>query len=119
MQLQQIRPVLYTTQLIESIDFYTSVLHFNLVQYREDWGWAHVSKDQVSLMLTLPNAHLPFNGPVFTGSIYIDTNQVEKLYEQLKGKVSLVYPLEEFDYGMREFAIMDNNGYVLQFGQER
>ncbi|MFN5228579.1 MAG: hypothetical protein ACK5Q3_18600 [Planctomycetota bacterium] len=25
--------------------------------------------------------------------------------------------LEDFDYGMREFAIYDNNGYLLQFGQ--
>jgi hypothetical protein len=25
--------------------------------------------------------------------------------------------IETIDYGMREFAIHDNNGYVLQFGQ--
>jgi hypothetical protein len=24
--------------------------------------------------------------------------------------------MEEFHYGMREFAIDDNNGYMLQFG---
>ena len=24
--------------------------------------------------------------------------------------------MEEFHYGMREFAIYDNNGYMLQFG---
>jgi len=28
----------------------------------------------------------------------------------------VVYPIESFDYGMREFAIRDNNGYILQFG---
>ena len=27
------------------------------------------------------------------------------------------YPIEDFHYGMREFAIFDNNGYLLQFGQ--
>ena len=26
--------------------------------------------------------------------------------------------IETFEWGMREFAIYDNNGYVLQFGQE-
>jgi hypothetical protein len=26
--------------------------------------------------------------------------------------------MEDFEYGMREFAIRDNNGYILQFGQE-
>ena len=25
---------------------------------------------------------------------------------------------EDFEHGMREFAIYDNNGYMLQFGQE-
>jgi hypothetical protein len=33
-------------------------------------------------------------------------------------EVTIVYPLEDFPYGMREFAIRDNNGYILQFGQE-
>jgi len=27
------------------------------------------------------------------------------------------YPIENFAYGMREFAIYDNNGYLLQFGE--
>ena len=37
---------------------------------------------------------------------------------QLKDKAAIVYPLEDFDYRMRKFAIRDNNGYILQFGQE-
>jgi len=37
---------------------------------------------------------------------------------RLKDKVRVCYPLENFEYGMREFAIYDNNGYLLQFGQE-
>jgi hypothetical protein len=28
------------------------------------------------------------------------------------------YPIEDFDYGMRSFAIYDANGYLLQFGHE-
>ena len=36
----------------------------------------------------------------------------------MKDKAEVVYPIEDFDYGMREFAIRDNNGYLLQFGQE-
>jgi len=37
--------------------------------------------------------------------------------EQGQGR-AVVYPLEDCAYGMREFAIRDNNGYILQFGQE-
>jgi len=36
----------------------------------------------------------------------------------LKHNTEIVYPIEDFDYGMREFAIRDSNGYCLQFGQE-
>ena len=36
----------------------------------------------------------------------------------MKDHTEIVYPLEDFDYGMREFAIRDSNGYCLQFGKE-
>jgi hypothetical protein len=36
----------------------------------------------------------------------------------LCSKLRIFYPLEDFDYGMREFAIYDNNGCLLQFGQD-
>ena len=39
------------------------------------------------------------------------------LWASLKDIARVVYPLEDFGYGMREFAINDNNGYLLQFGQ--
>jgi len=38
--------------------------------------------------------------------------------EAQKQNKTIVYPIENFYYGMREFAIRDNNGYILQFGQE-
>ena len=41
-----------------------------------------------------------------------------ELWQQIKERATVVYPLEDFEYGMREFAIRDNNGYILQFGQE-
>ena len=69
-------------------------------------------------MLSLPNDHIPFDKAIFTGSFYFNTEKVDGLWEQLKNKATVAYPLEDFKYGMREFAIQDNNGYLLQFGQE-
>ena len=54
----------------------------------------------------------------FTGSLYINPDDVDALWEQVKDKARVCYPIETFDYGMREFAIYDNNGYLLQFGHE-
>lgn len=39
-------------------------------------------------------------------------------WEKLKDKVAVFYPVEDFSYGMPEFAVCDNNGYIFQFGQE-
>ncbi len=69
-------------------------------------------------MLALPNDHEPFDRPAFTGSLYIKTSDVDTVWEQLKDKCRVCYPIEDFEYGMREFAIYDNNGYLLQFGKE-
>ena len=40
------------------------------------------------------------------------------MWNEVKENVKICYPLETFEWGMREFAIYDNNGYMLQFGQE-
>lgn len=80
-------------------------------------GWASLAKDDVEIMLAYPNEHIPYSGPEFTGSFYINTDDVNALWEQLKDKCRLCYPINDFEYGMREFAVYDNNGYLLQFGQ--
>lgn len=33
-------------------------------------------------------------------------------------QAGICYPFEDFAYGMREFGIYDNYGYLLQLGQE-
>ncbi len=37
---------------------------------------------------------------------------------KLKDITNICYGIENFGHEMREFAIYDNNGYVLQFGPE-
>jgi hypothetical protein len=52
----------------------------------------------------------------FTGSLYFHPEDVDSPEERPKDKVPIVYPIENFSYRMREFAIRDNSGYILQFG---
>ena len=40
------------------------------------------------------------------------------MWTALKDKARLCYDIETFPWGMREFAVYDNNGYMLQFGEE-
>lgn len=118
MKLNYLRPVLLTAKLEETITFYTSILGFTVTDKNEEWGWASLHRDGVHIMLSKPNEHMAFSKPVFTGSFYINVNNVDDLWAQLNDKVQICYGIEDFDWQMREFAIYDNNGYVLQFGEE-
>ena len=110
--------MIWTEDLKVTVDFYTEKLGFTCAAFREEWGWANLQRDEVGIMVSLPNDHEPFERPVFTGSFYIEVKEVDALWTELKDKVRVCYPLENFDYGMREFAVYDNNGYILQFGEE-
>lgn len=118
MKLTALRPMLWTKDLNGTIDFYTQTLEFTLREYNEDWGWATLSKDDVQLMIALPNEHTPFDAPQFTGTFYFNTDDVDYWWEKLKDKVKLCYGIENFEYDMREFGFYDNNGYLLQYGTE-
>lgn len=49
--------------------------------------------------------------------LYVDTDDVEMLYERLKGRVEVKKELNETFYGMREFIARDPNGFWVTFGQ--
>ena len=112
-----LRPMLWTDKLDETILFYSEKLGFACAEKNEEWGWAAMYRDSVEIMFAKPNEHAVFTRPLFTGSFYINVDDVEALWKKLKDDVSIVYPIESFEWEMREFAIYDNNGYMLQFGQ--
>jgi len=114
----KISPVIYTNDIENTINFYVNLLSFNCTDFDKDIGWARVQVDNIELMISLPNAHLEFQKPIFTGSFYFNLDDVDLFWQSINEKVTVCYPLENFDYGMREFGIFDNNGYLLQFGQE-
>ena len=118
MTFKRVTPMLTVPDIDVAVKFYADVLGFHPANQSD--SWAVVERDGVEVMFALPNPHLPiFTEPQFTGSLYIQvTNGVEEIWESVKNKATVVYALETFSYGMREFSIRDNNGYVLQFGEE-
>ena len=113
---QSLRPMLRTKDLSGTVAFWTGRLGFTCDGVSEEDGWASLSRDGVGLMIAMPNAHVPFETAGFTGSFYFTVDDVAALWAGLKDRVEIAYPMEDFHYGMREFAIYDNNGYMLQFG---
>lgn len=117
MTLQSLTPMLRTWDLHATLRFYTDVLGFTCDALSEEAGWASLRRDCVNIMLACPDQHASAKSPAFTGSLYVKTDDVDAMWRELKDKARVCYPIEDFEYGMREFAIYDHNGYVVQFGQ--
>lgn len=109
---------MYTNEVSETVTFYVDVLGFRCLSNDPELEWARVQLDNADIMITKPNAHISFTSPIFSGSFYFTTDAIDLLWENVRHKANICYPIEDFDYGMREFAIYDNNGYMLQFGME-
>ena len=118
MKLTALRPILWTEDLNGTVDFYTAVLGFEADESNGHWDWASLHNGDVELMLARPNQHTSYEKIGFTGTFYFNTDDVEGAWLELKDKARICYGIETFPWGMREFAIYDNNGYMLQFGQE-
>lgn len=120
MKLTSLRPMLESRNLETTIEFYTGTLGFtvgDILQDGETTSWCSLYRDGVSIMFCSPNTHMNYGGILLTGSIYFNVEEVDRIWEDLKDKCSVLYNLENFNYGMREFGIKDNNGYVLSFGE--
>ncbi len=118
MKFKKLIPIIYTNNLQQTIQFYVQTFGFTCSAKDTIAGWASIELDQVEMMISLPNEHMEFQKPVFSGSFYIRTENVDLLWNNINEDVKVCYPIENFDYGMREFAVYDNNGYLLQFGEE-
>ena len=118
MPFHEVTPMLWVPDVKQTVKFYTEVLGFTCDNFSDESQWASISRDTVVFMLAVPSEHIPYAGPAFTGSFYIRVDTVDDLWIELKDKTEVLYPIDSFEYGMREFAIKDNNGFMLQFGQE-
>lgn len=113
-----LRPILWTKKFEETITFYRNILDFDLVEVNMEYQWAALKKDDIELMVSAPNGQVSFPAIGFTGSFYFNVNNVDEMWNNIKSNVDVCYEIEDFPWNMREFAIYDINGYILQFGED-
>ncbi|WP_394696373.1 bleomycin resistance protein [Pseudoxanthomonas japonensis] len=116
MTFRRLTPMLRTPDLPGTLAFYRDVLGFELASGAPEHGWLALRRDSAELMLSAPNDHEGDTAPAFTGSLYLEVADVDALWDAVRDHARVCYTPETFAYGMREFAIHDNNGYLLQFG---
>ncbi len=52
-----------------------------------------------------------------TGTMFIEVDDVEGLHDHVRARVQIVMPLVTQWYGLKEFAIVDPDGYVITFAE--
>lgn len=122
MQIRGVTAQLRTTDLAESIRFYTTKLGLTLAFQHQDF-YAGIRAGNQLFHLKLVDEKDPSIAFVDEGEhfhLYLDTDDVVALAEALKRNgVRLVRDVHETAWGTKEFAIQDNEGHTLYFGQHR
>ena len=115
-------PSLMVRDLDESLHFYVEKLDFEVTGRYPETGepdWAEVRRDAVVLQFFAASSApegLPAR-PGLSGTLYFYPASVMKLAGELRGKVLFEWGPEVMDYGLREFAVRDPDGYFLAFAE--
>lgn len=105
-------PILYSNDVLKSLEYYTDVLGFDC---KWDWGspptFGGVSKDGVQIFFCEKEQ----GNPGTWLSIMLD--DVDEYYEKIKAKGAIILaPPESMTWGIREMLVQDHDGHCIRFG---
>ncbi len=122
-------PVLMVESISQSIAFYTQILNFTVMFVvppdHPEPVFTILRCGNIDLMFQQRESfeeEIPFlkgKGIGGTFSIYIKVDDIQTLYDTLKGSVTIVTDIHETFYHSTEFSIIDNSGYILSFAEHR
>lgn len=139
MTFNKLTPNFEVENIKETVNFYETVLGFSLVMAvpetqdgveqsltdGKEYVYALVSKDNVEVMFQRTDSFkkdvslardIPIGASV---SFYMEIDGVNGFYEKIKSKGENPTKLKTAWYGMREFYLTDNNGYILGFAEKK
>jgi len=115
MKIESVSPILSVSDLAKSIDFYRDALGFDLAwSSGEPPDIAAVCRDNVEIMLT----QRPGAKPAGAAHVYLGVSGIDDCYAALvDAGVTIVVPIDDRPYGMRDFRMADPSGNELSIGQ--
>jgi len=123
---KKLTPNLLVANVERSLAFYVDTLGFArgmTVPDASPFVFASVTSGDVEVFFndaaTAVKEYPAFAGKPLgaTGTMYIDVEGVDALHDRLEPIVTVAMPLVTQFYGVREFAILDPDGYVITFAQ--
>jgi len=139
MELKKLAPNFAVQDIEKTVAFYRDVLGFKLeMAVQEDksgveqeltekkkYIYAMMSRDGVGVMFqrtdSIGEDVPPLKGVPIGASVsfYIEVEDIDALYQEIKSKAEIVKELETVWYGMQEFYVKDCNGYILGFAERK
>ena len=106
-------PVLASLNMAKTLAFYTQKLGFRQTYGDDNYGI--VARDEIVIHFW------KCDDPIFpqNTSCYVNVRGVDNLYYEMQA-AGVVHPngeLEDKPWGMREFAILDEDGNMIKFGE--
>lgn len=113
-------PFLPVRDLVQTVEFFKSKLGFT-----NEWYWgspptdAGIGRDGLNLMFVLnPEFVDVINTPKNRMEICLFVSNVDEIYKQIRSNgVEILSELRNEPWMVREFSILDCNGYVLRIGE--
>jgi predicted enzyme related to lactoylglutathione lyase len=127
MEYQSLSPNMGVKSVNETVKFYTEVLGFQLlmsVPEAGEFAWAMVGSGNAVILFqetgNLQEEYPQLNGQSQHATItfYVKLKGMNVLYEKLKDTDYLVKALHKTSYGADEFAVYDNNGFILTITED-
>ncbi len=107
--------LLHCNDISATCSFYRDVLGFRVADTVEDT----LTADCFGARLIFTASDLWQSTPFFSGTLYIEVEDLETLYASVEGNPNISWTLQDMPYGSREFGIKDCNGYLLAFRQKK
>ena len=125
-ELKKLTPNLVVSNVERSLAFYRDVLGFTVTATVPDEGpyvFAALQSGPVEIFLNAAEPAIaeypafkdrPLGG---TLTLFIEIAGIERAYDALRPRVTVVMPLEKKWYGVTEFAFADPDGYLITFAE--
>ena len=138
MTFNKLTPNLAVPDIKASVKFYQQNLGFKLIMAvpatekgiehslseSKDYVYALIAKDDVEIMMQQTKSFKhdvclsQFENLGASVSFYMEIEGIEQFYKEIVSKTLKSTSLKTTWYGMQEFYILDNNGYVLGFAEK-
>jgi len=116
MTTRNVTPMIHVPDIRAAVEWYAAI-GFRLLDSAEEDGrmtWAAVSFGEGKVMFNVDGR--PSDERRREVDLYVETPEIDALYERLKGRVDVVEAPHDI-YGMREFIIRDLNRFWITFGE--